>query len=217
MLQLRMKKTAIIFVMAVGFFNQTHAQKKYLYQDAKAPVEDRVKDLLSRMTLEEKVRQMDMYRGDFFKEKEDFAKGKSAEKIGKLGIGAIHDLYPRSAKMINDLQTNVIKGNRWGIPALIMCEMLHGYLDDGSTAFPMNIGLGATWDTALMDKVGKVIGAEARAHGVHFGFERGNQHFLIQRPQTQAVIFMQRGSGLCRVRRRAAQYTLLENLACIDG
>jgi len=170
MLQLKMKKTAIIFVMAVGLFNQTHAQKKYLYQDAKAPVEDRVKDLLSHMTLEEKVRQMDMYRGDFFKEKEDFAKGKSAEKIGKLGIGAIHDLYPRSAKMINDLQTNVIKGNRWGIPALIMCEMLHGYLDEGSTTFPMNIGLGATWDTSVLDKVGKVIGMEARAHGVHFGF-----------------------------------------------
>nr|WP_294786123.1 glycoside hydrolase family 3 N-terminal domain-containing protein [uncultured Flavobacterium sp.] len=165
-----MKKTAILFVMAVGFFNQSHAQKKYLYQDAKAPVEDRVQDLLSRMTLEEKVRQMDMYRGDFFKEKEDFAKGKSAEKIGKLGIGAIHDIYPRSAKMINDLQTNVIKGNRWGIPALIMCEMLHGYLDEGSTAFPMNIGLGATWDTAVIDKVGKVIAMEARAHGVHFGF-----------------------------------------------
>jgi len=170
MLQLRMKRTAIIFVMAVGFFNQTHAQKKYPYQNAQTPVEDRVQDLLSRMTLEEKVRQMDMYRGDFFKDKEDFAKSKSAEKIGKLGIGAIHDLYPRSAKMINDLQTNVIKGNRWGIPALIMCEMLHGYLDEGSTAFPMNIGLGATWDVNVMDKVGKVIGMEARAHGVHFGF-----------------------------------------------
>ena len=170
MLQLRMRKTAIIFVMAVGFFNQTNAQKKYPYQDAKLPVEERVQDLLSRMTLEEKVRQMDMYRGDFFKDKEDFAKAKSAEKIGKLGIGAIHDLYPRSAKMINDLQTNVIKGNRWGIPALIMCEMLHGYLDEGSTTFPMNIGLGATWDTSVLDKVGKVIGMEARAHGVHFGF-----------------------------------------------
>ncbi len=170
MLQLKIKKTAIICVMAVGFFNHSYSQQKYPYQDAKLPVEDRVKDLLSRMTLEEKVRQMDMYRGDFFKEKEDFAKSKSAEKIGKLGIGAIHDLYPRSAKMINDLQTNVIKGNRWGIPALIMCEMLHGYLDEGSTTFPMNIGLGATWDTSVLDKVGKVIGMEARAHGVHFGF-----------------------------------------------
>ncbi|MDW8852441.1 glycoside hydrolase family 3 N-terminal domain-containing protein [Flavobacterium sp. MMLR14_040] len=169
MLQLKIKKTAIIFVMAVGFFNQTYAQKKYPYQDAKLPVEDRVKDLLSRMTLEEKARQMDMYRGELFKEKEDFSKSKSDAKIGNLGIGAIHDLYPRSAKMINDLQSEVIKNNKWGIPALIMCEMLHGYLDDGSTAFPMNISLGATWDTNVMDKVGKVIAMEARAHGVHFG------------------------------------------------
>lgn len=169
MLQLRIKKTAIILVMAVGFFNQSHAQKKYPYQDAKLPVEDRVKDLLSRMSLEEKARQMDMYRGELFKEKEDFSKSKSDAKIGNLGIGAIHDLYPRSAKMINDLQSEVMKNNKWGIPALIMCEMLHGYLDDGSTAFPMNIGLGATWDTNVMDKVGKVIAMEARAHGVHFG------------------------------------------------
>ncbi|OXB03295.1 glycoside hydrolase family 3 protein [Flavobacterium pectinovorum] len=169
MLQLRIKKTAIILVMAVGFFNQSHAQKKYPYQDSQLPVEDRVKDLLSRMSLEEKARQMDMYRGELFKEKEDFSKSKSDAKIGKLGIGAIHDLYPRSAKMINDLQSEVIKNNKWGIPALIMCEMLHGYLDDGSTAFPMNIGLGATWDTSVMDKVGKVIAMEARAHGVHFG------------------------------------------------
>jgi beta-glucosidase len=169
MLQPKIKKAAIIFVMAVGFFNQIHAQKKYPYQDAKLPVEDRVNDLLSRMSLEEKVRQMDMYKGEYFKEKEDFSKTKSALKIGNLGIGAIHDIYPRSAKMINDLQTNVIKGNKWGIPALIMCEMLHGYLDDGSTAFPMNIGLGATWDTEVIGKVGNVIAKEARAHGVHFG------------------------------------------------
>ncbi|MEM0576583.1 glycoside hydrolase family 3 N-terminal domain-containing protein [Flavobacterium polysaccharolyticum] len=169
MLRLRTKKTTIVLVMVLGFFIQSSAQKKYPYQDAKMPVEDRVKDLLSRMSLEEKVRQMDMYKGEFFKDEENFSKSKSTAKIGKLGIGAIHDVYPRSAKMINDLQTEVIKGNRWGIPALIMCEMLHGYLDDGSTAFPMNIGLGATWDINIMDKVGKVIAMEARAHGVHFG------------------------------------------------
>lgn len=169
MLQLKIKKTAIIFVMAAGFFCPIQAQKKYPYQDAKLPVEERVSDLLSRMSLEEKVRQMDMYKGEFFKEKEDFSKTRSAAKIGNLGIGAIHDIYPRSAKMINTFQSEVIKRNKWGIPALIMCEMLHGYLDDGSTAFPMNIGLGATWDTNLMKKVGGVIGTEARAHGVHFG------------------------------------------------
>ena len=169
MLVIKVKKISLVLVAFVGFSSLSFAQKKLPYQDSKLEVEARVKDLLSRMSLEEKVRQMDMYKGEFFKEKEDFSKTKSNAKIGKLGIGAIHDIYPRSAKMINDLQKEVIKNNRWGIPALIMCEMLHGYLDDGSTAFPMNIGLGATWDTNLMDKVGKVIATEARAHGVHFG------------------------------------------------
>ncbi|MFV5698495.1 glycoside hydrolase family 3 N-terminal domain-containing protein [Flavobacterium sp. ZT3R17] len=164
-----MKKIILVLVMFLGFFNQGFAQKKYPYQNPKLPVEERLTDLLSRMSLDEKVRQMDMYKGEYFKEKENFSKTKSDVKIGNLGIGAIHDIYPRSAKMINDLQSEVIKKNKWGIPALIMCEMLHGYLDDESTAFPMNIGLGATWDTNLMDKVGKVIGTEARAHGVHFG------------------------------------------------
>ncbi len=164
-----MKKIIILLAVFIGMLNHGFSQSKYPYQDSKLPVEERVSDLLSKMSLEEKVRQMDMYKGEFFKDGEDFSKSKANEKIGNLGVGAIHDIYPRSAKMINDLQKNVINNNRWGIPALIMCEMLHGYLDEGSTAFPMNIGLGATWDTNLMEKVGKVIGTEARAHGVHFG------------------------------------------------
>ena len=169
MLEIRMKNITLVLIIFLGFCSLGFAQKKLPYQDSKLEVEERVNDLLSRMSLEEKVRQMDMYKGEFFKEEENFSKAKANTKIGNLGIGAIHDIYPRSAKMINELQKEVIKNNRWGIPALIMCEMLHGYLDDGSTAFPMNIGLGATWDTSLMDKVGKVIATEARAHGVHFG------------------------------------------------
>tara|TARA_R110002050_G_scaffold204522_4_gene340155 strand:- start:71891 stop:74548 length:2658 start_codon:yes stop_codon:yes gene_type:complete len=163
------KKIAFALGLFLGLLHQGYAQKKYPYQNADLPVETRVSDLLSRMSLEEKIRQMDMYKGEFFKEGEDFSKSKTTARIGNLGVGAIHDIYPRSAKMINDLQKNVIKSNRWAIPALIMCEMLHGYLDDGSTAFPMNIGLGATWDKTLIKKVGGVIGTEARAHGVHFG------------------------------------------------
>lgn len=164
-----MKKITLNIIAILGLISFGYAQEKYPYQNEKLPTEDRIADLLSRMSLEEKVRQMDMYKGEYFKNEEDFSKAKTATRLGDLGVGAIHDIYPRSAKMINELQKNVIKNNRWGIPALIMCEMLHGYLDEGSTAFPMNIGLGATWDTKLLKKVGGVIGTEARAHGVHFG------------------------------------------------
>ena len=162
-----MKKLSFIVIL-LGVFC-LNGQNKFPYQDASLPVEERVQDLLKRMSLEEKVRQMDMYRGENFKTDEKFDKKKTVGHINDLGVGAIHDIYPRSAKMINDLQKHVIKNNRWGIPALIMCEMLHGYVDDGATAFPMNIGLGATWDTELMYEVGRVIGTEARIRGVHYG------------------------------------------------
>jgi len=163
-----MRKLILITGIILFSVSKGSAQK-YPYLNPKNSVEVRVNDLLSRMSLEEKVRQMDMYRGWEFKKDEDFSKQKTDSTIGKLGVGAIHDIYPQSAKMINDLQTYVIANNRWGIPALIMCEMLHGYLGEGATAFPMNIGLGATWDTDIMKKVGQVIGAEGRAHGVHYG------------------------------------------------
>ncbi|MCF6332344.1 MAG: glycoside hydrolase family 3 protein [Draconibacterium sp.] len=165
-------KSNLFLMLAVMFstVSLTYGQKEqYPYQSSQLPVEKRVNDLLSRMSLEEKVRQMDMYRGGEFKENEEFSAKKAKETIGKIGVGAIHDIYPKSAKMINDLQTYVIANNRWGIPALIMCEMLHGYLGEGATAFPMSIGLGSTWDTELMKKVGEVIGMEGRAHGVHYG------------------------------------------------
>ncbi len=162
-------KKVLIFCFIVLFYEGFSQQVKYPYQNSELSVEDRITDLLGRMSLEEKVRQMDMYKGGDFKEKEDFSEKKTNQTIGKFGVGAIHDIYPQSAKMINDLQQYVIKNNRWGIPALIMCEMLHGYTGEGGTAFPMNIGLGSTWDIELMKKVGQVIGTEGRAHGVHYG------------------------------------------------
>lgn len=164
-----MKNLYLLLFLVFGFYNNSNAQSQYPYQNSKLPIEDRVQDLLSKMSLEEKVRQMDMYKGEYFKEGEEFSKSKTVDRIGNLGVGAIHDIYPNSAAMINELQKNVIGSNRWGIPALIMCEMLHGYFGEGATAFPMNIGMGASWDTDLMKKVGTVIGSEARAHGVHFG------------------------------------------------
>jgi len=159
----------LIYFIVFLFFEGYSQQVKYPFQNSDLSVEDRITDLLSRMSLEEKVRQMDMYKGGDFKEKEDFSEKKTYQTIGKIGVGAIHDIYPQSAEMINDLQRYVIKNNRWGIPALIMCEMLHGYTGEGGTAFPMNIGLGSTWDIELMKRVGEVIGTEGRAHGVHYG------------------------------------------------
>jgi beta-glucosidase len=159
----------LLMLLTLFTFSPVLAQQ-YPYQNAKLPVEERVKDLLSRMSLEEKVRQMDMYDGAKLKENEALKRSAVETTFSDgLGVGSIHDLYPRNAKDINDLQKYIIDHNRWGIPAIIFCEFLHGYTGEGSTAFPMNIGLGATWDADLMKRVGQVIGMEGRAHGVHFG------------------------------------------------
>jgi len=162
-------KKSILSIFILFCFLSHLAGQKYPYQNPKLPVEKRVNDLLSRMSLEEKVRQMDMYRGAAFTTDKKFDKKKTIAITGKLGIGAIHDLYPESVDVINNIQQTIIKENRWGIPALIMEEMLHGYSGKGATAFPMSIGLGATWDTGLIQKVGRAIGTEARINGVHYG------------------------------------------------
>ncbi len=142
----------------------------YPYQNPSLSVEDRINDLLNRMSLEEKVRQMDMYNGAELKRNETLNLEALEQRFNDgLGVGSIHDLYPRDAKMVNDIQRHVIETSRWGIPAIVFCEFLHGYTGEGSTAFPMNIGLAATWDKDMLQEVGNVIASEGRAHGVHFG------------------------------------------------
>src|SRR5271170_6133565 len=112
------------------------------YKNPTLAVDARVTDLLGRMTLEEKARQLDMYFGC----EELLDKNKNptvdhhthakpdvvfdpqfAEKTaGNLGVGSIHDLYP-SARLYNTIQAWVIKSSRLGIPALFLEEGLHGY------------------------------------------------------------------------------------------
>ncbi len=148
------------------------------YKDPRSPVDERVKDLIGRMTLQEKARQLDMYSGatDFLDadQREDhthakpgavFNSQKAEKALGDLGVGSIHDLYP-SAALYDSLQAWVIKSNRLGIPALFIEEGLHGYLGLNQTVFPQSVNLATTWNTKLARETGAAIGAEARADGV---------------------------------------------------
>jgi hypothetical protein len=115
------------------------------YKQASVPIEDRVKDLLGRMTVEEKARQLDFYNGsgkgaqsapailildkcadDTHCAPDSKFLPDQAEKLwGTLGVGAIHDLYPYP-DLANTIQDWVIKHNRLGIPALFFEEGVHG-------------------------------------------------------------------------------------------
>jgi len=130
-----------------------------LYHRAGEPVEKRLDDLLNRMTLEEKVRQLDMYScatAIVDKHTDDthaaanavFLPEKAISLWGALGVGAIHDLNP-TPEQANTIQKWVIAHNRLGIPALFIEEGLHGF--DTATVYPAPINLAATWDPELAD------------------------------------------------------------------
>lgn len=145
-----------------------------LYKQPGVPTEQRVQDLLSRMTLEEKVRQLDLYSGatalvDVHTDgthaaaTAHFLPDKAQALWGDLGVGAIHDLNPTS-EQANAIQAWVIAHDRLGIPVLFIEEGLHGF--DTGTVFPAPIALSATWNPGLVQNVGAAIAAEARATGV---------------------------------------------------
>lgn len=145
-----------------------------LYKRQGVPLETRINDLMSRMTLQEKVRQLDMFRGNRNLMSKHlngthaapdavFLPEKAQALWGDLGVGAIHDLYPTPAQS-NAIQNWVITHNRLGIPALFIEEGLHGF--NTGTVFPAPIGLASTWDRKLLRETGQTIGSEARATGV---------------------------------------------------
>ena len=151
------------------------------YKRADLPVDERVGDLIGRMTVEEKARQLDMYFGcedlldknkdltidhhTHAKPDADFDPQFAEKNLGSLGVGSIHDLYP-SAKLYNTIQAWVIQSSRLGIPALFLEEGLHGYMAYDQTVFPQSVNLATTWNPDLAKATGAAIAAETRADGV---------------------------------------------------
>ncbi len=148
------------------------------YRDASLPVEERVADLLDRMTLAEKVAQMDMIRGVELATKvheahfcavdpeSDFYWDKVEKSFGKKGMGFIHDVYSVPS-VLNKLQKYMVEETRLGIPCIFTGEALHGLSYPGAMVFPMPINLGATFHPELTKEVGHAIAAETRSLGIH--------------------------------------------------
>ncbi|HEX5834464.1 MAG TPA: glycoside hydrolase family 3 N-terminal domain-containing protein [Pyrinomonadaceae bacterium] len=150
------------------------------YKNPSLPVERRVADLLSRMTLEEKVAQLTCLwanrpqvnpQTNFASDRGDFSPAKAAE-VMKHGIGQIarqrEKKDPREgAKFANAVQKWLIENTRLGIPAILHDEILHGHMAQGSTSFPQPIALATTWDPEFITKVFTAGALETRARGSH--------------------------------------------------
>lgn len=152
-----------------------------IYRNPAAPIDERVQDLLSHMTIHEKVRQLDQYFGTSFvsethshmitvmAEDAEIDWDKINEVVGPDGIGCIHDLYG-TAEMNNALQRYAVEETRLGIPILFSEEALHGLLRPGMTVYPHAIAMASTWNPELAKQIGREIAAETRSAGIHESF-----------------------------------------------
>ncbi len=167
-----MKKLPLLFIFFM-LIVQASAQP---YKDPKIPVEDRVKDLLSRMTPEEKFWQMFMIPGDLSQDKEKYktgifgfqisTAGQNADAAGQMLSYAAGATAIETAEMVNEMQHFFIEESRLGIPIIPFDEALHGLVRRGATAFPQSIALAATWNTDLMHRVSKAIATECKTRGI---------------------------------------------------
>lgn len=125
---------------------------KYPYQNPSLPVEDRVKDLLKRMTLNQKVRQLTCLQFMGVCKPELLADG-----VGEVVFAALNPDLADGAKKIREIQDAAIKSNEWGIPAIIHSEALTGALIVGCAIFPSSISIGASYEPELLNQMADYI------------------------------------------------------------
>ena len=146
-----------------------------IYTNKAAHLEDRVADLLSRMTLQEKVAQMRMFHRNQGVEYSPEGKLELSDNVKQRlthGIGGIKNpgehLSPQDAASLNNqLQQYIVENHRLGIPAFFVTESYNGVDAEGSTRFARPITLSSSWNRALIKDVFDTVGREARMRGLH--------------------------------------------------
>jgi beta-glucosidase len=168
-------KKLLVFICLVVLYQTGYSQSAMIYKDPKQPVDARVKDLLSRMTVEEKFWQLFMIPADLSDGKEKYAKGifgfqvsakGNTDAAGQLLNYSAASNAMETAKLINKMQHYFVEETRLGIPIIAFDEALHGLVRDGATAFPASIGLAASWDIPFMNRVSTAIARETKSRGI---------------------------------------------------
>jgi beta-glucosidase len=145
------------------------------YRNASLPIEQRVDDLLGRMTVEEKVAQLSSLwiyeiaddRGlnrQWAQERMAHGLGQVTRLAGGSSLGPVE-----TAHLANQIQRFLIEETRLGIPALIHDECCSGFLANGAVSFPQIIGLASTWMPELVEAMTRMIRQQMRVVGVHHG------------------------------------------------
>jgi len=159
---------------------------EFPYQDRAKSVAERVKDLLGRMTIDEKIAQMHAFwlilsedGRHQMRSNDEFTRSSDPDRLQRLlgfGLGQItrplgsHGVDARQGvRALNRLQKFLCQETRLGIPAISHEECLNGLMARGSTMFPSALAYSSTWNPDLIERAGEMIGREARSVGCHQG------------------------------------------------
>lgn len=199
-----MKRSLVTFITLALMTFSMNAKDKYPYQNANLPVDQRVEDLLSRMTLEEKAGQIVCLMGwDSYQinGKKVTVSDKFKHEVDSLHVGmywAVFRADPWTRKTIanglnpalaaqaaNAMQRYAVEKTRLGIPIFLAEEAPHGHMAIGATVFPTGLGMAATWSRDMMQQTGSIIGKEVRSQGGHISY--GPVLDLAQEPRWSRV------------------------------
>jgi len=179
-----LKKHSVTITLTIGFmalintvvFGRAEIGEA-IYLDRAQPVDNRVEDLLSRMTLEEKVGQINLVRDLNQPQTIEFVKGQY--KVEQLGIGpgggflglakskTLSVDTRQRVEFLNKLQKTAIEETRLGIPLIIVEDGTHGLMAQGATVFPEGLAIASSWDMDLVKEIYAAVAKEARRSGVH--------------------------------------------------
>jgi beta-glucosidase len=183
---MRLKKSLTVLVTFLALLWPSRLQTQSspaLYLDPQQPVERRVDDLLSRMTLQEKVGQLNLpcvYVDELGKDIPEkmvackrFAAGTQTSEIGPgagfftLADTILHEGTKQQVEYFNELQRIALTQTRLKIPLLEDEEGTHGGMFSGATVFPEGLALGSSFDMPLLESVYAAAARESRAVGIH--------------------------------------------------
>lgn len=141
------------------------------YKNPDLPVEQRVADLLKRMTIEEKAAQLctawELKAIADAQDKFDPAKAEKVFANGLGGFGPVRWSIAKEVEFRNAAQKFVLEHTRLGIPIIFHEEGCHGVLAPEANSFPVPIGIACSWDEEMIERVFTTVGAELRSRGVH--------------------------------------------------